>query len=76
MFESNQSFCGVFSIVYEMYARLHLWNPIEKPGKTLRASVLRTKKTAPEKKLADRGSDAWGSRKMRVHTGTLLYQRK
>ena len=40
---------------------LHLWNPIEKPWKALRASVLRTKKTAPEKKLADRGSDAWGS---------------
>ena len=40
------------------------------------ASVLRTKHTAPEKKLSDRGSYAWGSREKRVHTGTLLYQQK
>ena len=40
------------------------------------ASILLTKHTAPEKKLSDRGSYAWGSCKMRVRTGTLLYQRK
>ena len=45
----------------------HLWNPIEEPWKALRASVLRTKYTAPEKKLSDRSSDALGSREKRVH---------
>ena len=30
----------------------------------------------PEKKLSARSSEAWGSCKMRVHTGTLLYQQK
>ena len=62
--------------IYKIYTLLHLWNPIEKPRKALRASVLRTKHTAPEKKLSDRSSDAWGSREKRVHTGTLLYQRE
>ena len=40
------------------------------------AGALRTKHTAPEKKLSDRGSYAYGSREKRVHTGTLLDQRK
>ena len=31
---------------------------------------------APEKKLSSRSSYAWGSREKRVHTCTLLYQRK
>ena len=41
---------------------LHLWNPIEKPWKAMRASVLLTQHTAPEKKLSGRGSYALGSR--------------
>ena len=56
--------------IYKIYRLLHLWNPIEKPRKALLAS------TAPEKKLSDRSSAAWGSHEKRVHTGTLLYQRE
>ena len=58
--------------IHNIYTLLHLWNPIETPWKALRASVLRTKHTAPEKKLSDRSSEAWGSSEKRVHTGTLL----
>ena len=39
--------------IYKIYTFLHLWNPIEKPWEALRASVLRTKHTAPEKNLSD-----------------------
>ena len=58
--------------IYKVYTSLHLWNPIENPLKTLRASVLRTKHTAPEKELSDRSIEAWGSSEKGMHTGTLL----
>ena len=38
---------------------LHLGTPIRKPRKTLLASVLRTKLTAPERKPSDRSKAAW-----------------
>ena len=45
-----------FFKLYKICILLHLWNPIEKPRKALRASVLWTKHTAPEKKPSDRSS--------------------
>ena len=36
--------------IYKIYMLLHLWNPIEKPWKALRASVLRTRHTVPRKR--------------------------
>ena len=56
----------------KIYTLLHLWNPIEKQRKTLLASVLRTKHTAPEEKLSDRSSEAGGSSEKWVDIGTLL----
>ena len=58
--------------IYKIYIILQLWNPIENPWKMLLASVLRTKHTAPEKKLSDRSSHAWGNREKRVHTSAPL----
>ena len=54
--------------IYKIYKPVHLWNPIWKPRKTLMASVIRTKHTAPEKKPADRSNAArpGGSREEKV----------
>ena len=62
--------------IYKIYKLLDLLESNRKTIKTLLASVLRTKHTAPEKKLSDRSSYAWGNREKRVHTCTQLNQRK
>ena len=67
--------------IYKIYTLLQLWNPIEKPWQALRASVLRTRKTAPEKKLSDRGSyasqneGAHGHAALPAEVGTTLIQK-
>jgi len=71
---------GAPAVVVSFFAEdevQNIWNESNwKTMKSASASVLRRKHTAPEKKLEGRSSYAWGSREKRVHTGTLLYQRK